>query len=600
MNIIQVLMTITNVFVIYILIFYIFIKEPLKRAEKKRKKKEREDKVSEVLEKYVEEDKKEKKKDKYSKVSNLIANTEKEIRKTVKKKIKVAESTLQRKEKKLMKKGSEEYSIFASKLHSAMPRTEDELEQDIEDLQETLTTLDSIDKFSEGKRKKKIDVGLGIFYDKMVRKFQEIIQQNNLDDFKFIPIQRFKYHVVDKIKNLKDDDFLHVLNIMKETNLIQNLIEVNPTLSFILFSEEKLDLSKSEKVILTFVYDEDILTIKKLLELTQWSEEYALKTLKELLKKNLLGLVDDLIKVESFEPLAERKKWNQLIKDFLEKEKQDKEKKFQKRLLKRQKLKEKLEDLKKEIVEKQSEEIIDIKEKKRKKKKPEIKFDKKPTIKDLPKTKSTKNKKKELNKIQEIKDKDSLIGAMEELDKEIKYSKADEMEESKKENDLSEYPLKTDKIPEEITDIENIISEIILKFDENYSMINGGFIQYEKICNYILQESAIVIKEDLIKKVLNQLLSLKMITNSFKIGKTTFYIFKDLKLKEREKELILFAINKNPMKKEQFINELNWDDDEVLRTMKSLQDKGILRLESNQIILPGIIQEEQDTDFIIF
>ena len=36
-------------------------------------------------------------------------------------------------------------------------------------------------------------------------------------DFKFIPIQRFKYHVVDKIKNLKDDDFLHVLNIMKET-----------------------------------------------------------------------------------------------------------------------------------------------------------------------------------------------------------------------------------------------------------------------------------------------------------------------------------------------------------------------------------------------
>ncbi|MBY8981356.1 MAG: hypothetical protein KGD57_00275, partial [Candidatus Lokiarchaeota archaeon] len=260
--------TILNSVIIIFLLSVIFIKDQSSRAQKKRKKKERKKNVSEVLDKYIENENKKQLKKKYSRVSNLINETEKKISKTVKKKVKLVESTEKRKDKKLMKKGSDEYNAFTSGLHTALPRIEEELKQDIEDLQEVVTTLESLDKDSKSITKKKIGVGLGIFYDKMARRFQQIIKENSLDDFKFIPIQRLKYHIANQIKNLKDDDFLPVLNIMKETKLIQDLIEINPTLSFILFSDEKLELTESEKVTLSFSYEEDVLTLDKLLEIT--------------------------------------------------------------------------------------------------------------------------------------------------------------------------------------------------------------------------------------------------------------------------------------------------------------------------------------------
>jgi hypothetical protein len=45
------------------------------------------------------------------------------------------------------------------------------------------------------------------------------------------------------------------------------------------------------------------------------------------------------------------------------------------------------------------------------------------------------------------------------------------------------------------------------------------------------------------------------------------------------------------LKKINFLNGLKWDEEKVLSTMKSLQEKGILRIESNSIIIPGIVQE---------
>ena len=496
-----------------------------------------------------------------------------------------------------MKKGSVEFTTFTSSLLTASPRTEKELKQDIEDLQEVVSTLESIDKEISTSTKKKIGVGLGIFYDKMVRRFQKIIKQNHLDDFKFIPIQRLKYHIANQIKNLKDDDFLPVLNIMVKTDLIQGLIEINPTLSFILFSEEKLELLDSEKVALSFAYEEDLLTIERLLELTQWSEEYALKTLKILLKKNLLGMVDEVIKVESFEPLEERKKWNKVIRDFLDKEKEKKEIKFQKALIKRKDLEKQLAELKNNKEESQIEEKSLKKEKMQEKMLNGPKFGNKPMIKQLSKSKSS-PKEIDLKKIQEIKDKDSLIGAMDELDKEIKYSKSEKIKDTKNKNEL-DFSLTSKDIAQELSNIEEDISEVILSFDEKYSMMNAGFVQYEKLREFILQKYA-NIDERLVKKVINQLLKLKMIHNSIEIGKFTFYLFKELDLNKKEKIFISSFINKSPIGKDDLKNELNWDEEQILKIMTTLQKKGILRLESDRIMIPGIVQNENKDDFIIF
>ena len=69
----------------------------------------------------------------------------------------------------------------------------------------------------------------------MARKFQQIIQKKKLDTFKFIPIQRIEYHALKEIRNIRNEDILPILNIMKETNLLKDLIEINPTLYIIIF-----------------------------------------------------------------------------------------------------------------------------------------------------------------------------------------------------------------------------------------------------------------------------------------------------------------------------------------------------------------------------
>ncbi|TFG08909.1 MAG: hypothetical protein EU539_01185 [Promethearchaeota archaeon] len=122
-------------------------------------------------------------------------------------------------------------------------------------------------------------------------------------------------------------------------------------------------------------------------------------------------------------------------------------------------------------------------------------------------------------------------------------------------------------------------------------MINGGFSQYEKIKQYLDQELEDV-PEDLIKKMLNQLMELQLIYGSIKIESHDFYLFKKISLTEEDKAFIASAINKKPMVKEDYIQGLGWDEEKILLTMKRLQEKGILRIEKNFIIIPGIMQLE--------
>ena len=83
----------------------------------------------------------------------------------------------------------------------------------------------------------------------------------------------------------------------------------------------------------------------------------------------------------------------------------------------------------------------------------------------------------------------------------------------------------------------------------------------------------------------------EMIYDVIELNDQKFYLFKELKLKNSEKEFISFALDKKPMSKVKFIDGLNWDEEKVLRVMKSLQTNGVLRIEKNNIIIPGIIQK---------
>ncbi len=574
-----------------------FLRKFSKKKQKEKDKKAKDQSVNELLDKYVEDEKKDLMKDKMSKISEIIAETERHIAKTVKQKVKVAEKQhkVQEKEFEVIKRANIEYVSFSAGLRSAMPTTEEEKKQDISDLQEAMSMLETLEEFTVDISNKKVDVGLGMFYDKMSRQFKKIITDNNLSEYPFIPSERLKYHAFLNIKNIKNSDILPILSIMKETSLLNDIIEINPTFHLIVFSESSFEFSTPEKVVLTFVFDEEHLTNEKLIELTEWKQPYAEKILNGLVGKNIIKIKDEKITVDSFGKLEEREKWRDIINQQLRIEKEKEEIRFQRYLERRKKLQ--------GTIDAQANESKPLIEEPLPEEEPieQISFEKKPTVKSPPKKKEeieVKIKKKEHEaKIDKksseiIKEEEDLFGAMEALDEVIAEEpiKTDQAIKGTSEN---EFNLDFD-LDDEERDLSDLIPEKILNYHENFSLINGGLVQYDKIKEYIKEELAEItddIPEDLLIAMMEQLKELQMIQDITKIGNNKFLLFSEVKLNFMHKRFIGFAIDKKPLKKEEFIEGLRWNEEKVLNTMKELQDMGIMRIENNEIIIPGIVQK---------
>jgi hypothetical protein len=527
-----------------LLILYIVLTYGYKSYLDKLELKKQQQKIELHIDKYIPEEKKDEMREKLDKISNIIKETEKSLEREIEKKVKAGKSQISSKDNEtlIIEQAEKEYRIHSEEFSSAMPRSEDELQEDIKNLKESIGLLESFDKEYYLSEPEKADMGIGMFYDKVTRKFQQIISETEMSEFKIIPLQRLKYHAFSQIKNIKDKDFLPILKVMKETKLINDFIEINPQLQVVVFSEEDFDFSNPEKVILTFVYEKDDLAIEDLLNLTEWDFSYASKILNELFSKQLASIEDDKIVIEGFGTSKERRMWDFGIQKFLEQESRkskEKEQKLKKMKLKlEQKVSEADSGTEKKI---RQNYIIEDEEDLKQENIPKIKFKTIPQVKKLA----------EIKKIREI------------------------------------YEDTPEKVSDE--DLKKLISQTILSFHEKYSLLNGGLVQYKKLSDYIYNDIENA-TEDLIAQTLKKLVKLKMIYESFEIDEYKFYSFKELKLEDSEKEFITLAINKEPLNKEKFIEGLNWDEEKVLTTMQNLQKKGILRIEKNNIIIPGIIQ----------
>lgn len=546
----------------------------------RKKKKEKEKSLDRALEKFGDEEKKDQMKEKLGTISEIITQTEAYIDQTVKKKVKAAKTQLKIKESELelIKKAKMEYSSFISNFKSAMPRTEEERKQDMKELESAISILESFDDLSYEAQPNVYDAGVGMFYDKMSRRFLSFINENKLNNYEFIPIDAIKYHAFNSIKNIKNNDILPILNAMKNTKLINDIIEINPTFHIIVFkNDEKLEFTLPEKVLLTFVYDEEILTKQKLEELTEWKQEYANKIIESLIEKEIVLFENNNIIVKNFHSAEERSAWRKVIQEKIQEVKEKEENKRKNQLERAEKLKERLAKVKDiEITEKSKTKV------KKEQETEKIEFRERPTVKQLklPKKESIVEKKKISQKIeQEIKNKDDLIGAMEALDEFMTPKIADTEE--------IEYEIGDD----EISNFEIIIPEKILNYHEKFSLINGGLSQFEKIKSFIIGEIGFV-PDDVIRTMLVQLKELKMIQDSFNIENYEFFVFNELILSDDEKALIHFAIDKEPLTKEDFMIKLEWEEERVLKTMKLLQEKNISRIEKDRIIIPGIIQKD--------
>ncbi len=513
--------------------------------------KEESSSIDNILVKFVLDKDRDLAKEKFTQTSELIAKTQEEIEREVKSKTlfklfdkvrDVSEDQYQYKfkEKRQIKKAGKQFDTFVERLDSAMPTTEEERLSDMKELKAAISLLESYDEESYRVSPKKTDAGVGMFYDRMSRQFKSLIGEHKLDHYRLIPIQRLKYHVLSNNKRLKDEDILPIVNIMKETNLVGDVIEVNPTFHVIVLGEEKFDFSLAEKVLLTFAYDED-LTFRKLLELTEWKEEHAKNVIKSLSDQGLDTRFDDRIAVRGFGKIEDRKVWNNTIEKIIQEAKDKELNKKKLQIERKEKLKQRLSQVEKMEI-------------------PSAE------VKDMP------SEKQKLQEEQEIMDKDALLGAMEALDDIV--------------------PVKADKgLTRDPQILENQISEKVLEYHEKFSLINGGIAQYEKIKEYLTQELG-DFSEEILKTVLNQLIELKMIVDTIKIGEYDFYLFNEIDLTESQKEFLNFAIGKETMKKEDFINGLEWNEEKTLLTMKQLQQKGILVLAQQNILIPGVIQKD--------
>ena len=551
----------------FVIIIFIIYWKLVKKSRLRRKRELIEESTREALDESLSEVEKERIKNKLKEISQISVDKEE----------KLTETHFKKKELKIIRKAEDEFISFSAGFKTSIPADEKERERDLINLKEAISILESFDDSTYKVGQKIIDAGVGMFYDKTSRHFLKIINKQKLNEFKLIPVQRLKYYAFKSIKNIKNNDFLPILKVMKDTKLINDIIEINSIFHLIAFTEEQFNFSIPEKVLLTFAYDENLLTKKKLMKLTEWKDKYLNKILNGLINKGVIEVSKDKIIIEGFGNVEERENWNEIIQEQLQKEK-EKEEQTHKRQLERKKIfKQQFEKKKKK------EEIIELKDDvyTGEDKFPKIKFDKKPTVKTLTQISRIHEKIDEKEK-QVIKDKDDLLSAMEALDREAKFSEGNKIISKKKSNNFLKLP----------SDLEELVSEIILSYHEKFSVVNGGLTQYEKLSEYINLELENT-PDELIKKTLKQLIKLKMIKKSIKIGKHMFYLFNDIDFNENNIKFIEFAANKKPLKKRDFMKGLNWDEEKTLVTMKDLQEKGVLRIEeSNQIFIPGIIQKK--------
>jgi len=523
-----------------------FKKSYQKKPEEKEEDKEK-DSIDKIFDKFVIDENKDLMKEKLSEISKIVKKAEDEVDEKVRKKIKVAVSHYRaiHKESKQIRKASKQYDSFESRLNSAMPKNEEELLKDMDDLKSAISILESYDKEPYDKVPKRQDSGIGIFYDKMARQFKSIIDEQKLFKYLIVPIQRLKYYAFSTISNIKDSDIIPILKVMKETKLINDIIEINPSFQVIKFSDIELNLSFAEKVLLALTYDEDLMTKEKLTDLTEWPADYVNKTIKSLVDRGLVTILDDKIIVGGFGQYKDRIDWKTKIEEIVRQEKAKDEEKVQRQSEKKEKLKQQLSKVEKE-------ELL------------------KPKGKRERKIKNEKSK-----KVQEIKDKDALVGAMEALD------------------DIMPTKSKLEKFNNQTSELslEELVPERILNYHESFSIVNGGFVQYDKLKEFLNTEIENV-PENLIKSVLEKLIKLQMIHNSIKIGEKEFYLFNKLRFNEDEKTIIQISLDENPQEKKFYIDSLKWEEERILKTMKSLQKKGILRIENNKIIIPGINQKK--------
>ncbi|MHA1793606.1 MAG: hypothetical protein ACTSVI_13255 [Promethearchaeota archaeon] len=532
----------------------------------------------------------------------------------------------------LIKEGAKLLKTYGS----AMPISEEQRQQDMREL------LQVIEKFEEMEQETPLvdveenfrNMGYGLWMDAIAGEIRKVIADPSIRKHVILQVQKLAQFLP---KQFDIKDIRNALELLKKSKEIEGIVELTPEISVISFTKDAINLNIKEKILLTTLTSEEKLTKQKIKLLFNWPDNEIDEIILHLQTLNIIKIQDNEIIAKGMLNKGEKIREKLLEKKKLEeKKKKDKERKIastqampsvppvpSKPSVPPVPSKPSVAPIPPKpsvppVPSKPSVAPIPPK--------PSVPpVPSKPSVPPVPsksisplpvkslplgkneisgkkvrKTGFIQLKAEPIDETQRELDIEDLMGAISYLEKEASFSSS--------KDDLGIYdetgvPVEPTELleknkPDGIKDdgSKNIVedlSEKILEVYEKHENIIGGIMQIEKLKS-LLSNHVDNLDDKRFQATLNVLQSIGMIKGIQDLGNGKKIIkFSDVSLGSSELKILEKAteISAKSFNKEKLMELLNLSEDQLLSSLKSLQEKGIIRYKGEGTIeIPGLIQ----------
>lgn len=544
-------------------------------------------------------------------------------------------------EQELLKSSSEEYFEFVSGFISAAPKNETELKKDMSDLMSAMDMLDNLystgvtSTFSDSSLQR---IGTDIMNERYEALLNKVIKDNDYSKKPYIQQDILEYEALKQDPNMNYKMFLGALEALLKKKVIKEIIEISPQLKLLVFSDVKIVLTNPEKVIMTAL-NENIyqMTLRDLLDQTQWKPDHANRTIKSLVDKKLIKFFDDVIEAVGFDSVEERAiRHKEMAR--IKAEQKAKEEEMQKMLKKRQEEEARKEQMQREQIrlrreqeqrekeerrrveleraKKQQEEakrkeeeaikrdeirrkqVLELAEKER-----QIEAARKQTMaaqKAAPKPEPTpapapapaKPKKKTTEPGMEHDD--DLDWALKTLSFEIESiekEQAKAADASSPASSLAEEfaSIGGDEVGDDYTKVDQITDDVLAIF-EAFEKFVGGVMSRDKLKAEIVKSNRYPdLEDEEVDQAVQNMKDNHLILDEFDFDGKLVYVFDEKDLSDDQKEVIKTALfAKKPMTADEFMKKLKWDKDKTTAALESLAEMSIATFEDKKYKFIGL------------
>nr|MDO8117169.1 hypothetical protein [Candidatus Sigynarchaeota archaeon] len=237
--------------------------------------------------------------EKQQKTMEIIAETKKKISDKVPeqvsgemtKKYLAMDST---QEKKVMKDAEKYLKIYAS----AEPVTEEQRQQDLQDLLKAAETLEKMESETPvvDVEERFSNVGYGLWMDTVSQGIRKIIKDTNIRKHGILQVEKLMSFLPRRRFDVKD--IRNALQLLKKAKEIVDIIELSSNILVIAFTQEAVNLTISEKVLLAAIADEFEVTRQKIKNIFNWEDDFLNATIAKLQALNIINVKGDKLSAD--------------------------------------------------------------------------------------------------------------------------------------------------------------------------------------------------------------------------------------------------------------------------------------------------------------